>query len=131
MKTIIAGSRVFGPRPVQESNQQYAVRVVLPHVESALYVCPFTSSITRVVCGMAAGVDRAGWLWANTHNLPIDEFPADWNEHGKQAGFIRNTAMAIHADALVAVWDGQSRGTKHMIDIARTYGLQVFIWRVS
>jgi hypothetical protein len=33
--------------------------------------------------------------------------------------------MAANADALVAFWDGQSRGTKHMIDIASARGLVV------
>lgn len=33
--------------------------------------------------------------------------------------------MAQNADALVAFWDGKSRGTKHMIDLADKYGLKV------
>jgi hypothetical protein len=39
--------------------------------------------------------------------------------------------MALYADALIAVWDGESRGTKHMLDIAHREGLQVFSRRVS
>lgn len=37
--------------------------------------------------------------------------------------------MADRAEALVAIWDGQSRGTKHMIDTARAQGLRVYLWR--
>jgi hypothetical protein len=33
--------------------------------------------------------------------------------------------MAEYADALVAFWDGKSRGTKHMIDLANKSGIQV------
>ena len=53
------------------------------------------------------------------------EFPADWERHGKAAGYIRNREMAQNADALVAFWDGESRGTKSMIDLAKEYDLAV------
>lgn len=51
--------------------------------------------------------------------------PADWKGLGKSAGYKWNEQMAQNADALVAFWDGQSRGTKHMIDLACKYGLKV------
>jgi len=37
--------------------------------------------------------------------------------------------MAKHADALVAFWNGKSRGTKHMIDIATKKNLKSRIIR--
>lgn len=52
-------------------------------------------------------------------------FPADWERYGKAAGYIRNKEMAQNADALVAFWDGESRGTKSMIDLAKEYDLAV------
>ena len=51
-------------------------------------------------------------------------FPADWDKYGKAAGYKRNGEMARNADALIAFWDGKSRGTKHMIDLAKKYDLQ-------
>ena len=36
--------------------------------------------------------------------------------------------MAHNADALIAIWDGYSKGTEHMIDLARTFGLQTFVY---
>lgn len=54
---------------------------------------------------------------------------ADWDLDGKSAGFKRNVKMAEYADALVAFWDGSSRGTKHMIDIAKEKGLDIRIKR--
>ena len=49
--------------------------------------------------------------------------------HGRAAGPIRNKEMANNADALIAFWDGQSRGTRSMINLARKMGLQVAICR--
>ncbi|WIC41565.1 hypothetical protein [Salmonella phage SP154] len=70
----------------------------------------------ELVCGMARGADAtARNLWKTYYGLPVHEFPADWDKHGKAAGFIRNTEMAEFADFLVAFWDGSSRGTAHMI----------------
>lgn len=54
--------------------------------------------------------------------------PANWSRYGRSAGYIRNQEMADYvgpSGMLVAVWDGQSRGTQHMIDIARRTGMQV------
>lgn len=84
--------------------------------------------ISEVVCGGARGVDNLGRKWAgNGNRLPVKLFPADWNTYGKRAGYLRNAQMADYADALIAVWDGKSRGTRHMIDIARSKGLAVYI----
>jgi YspA, cpYpsA-related SLOG family len=82
--------------------------------------------VTSVVCGMARGVDRSGRDWAHALSIPVHEFPADWDKYGKRAGYRRNEVMADNADALIAVTNG-SRGTGHMIDIARAKGLKVFV----
>jgi hypothetical protein len=83
----------------------------------------------EVVCGMAAGADVLGDRWATTNWIPVKEFPAQWDKHGKAAGAIRNVEMADYADVLVAFWDGESKGTKHMIQTALTKGLEVHVYR--
>lgn len=83
-----------------------------------------------LICGMARGADMLAYtLWTELYHNPVERFPADWNTHGKPAGFIRNGAMAEKADLLVAFWDGQSRGTKHMIDTMQRMGKPVHIIR--
>lgn len=82
-----------------------------------------------IVCGMAKGADTLGEQYAKECGYKVDYFPADWKKHGKAAGFLRNEQMAQNADALAAFWDGQSRGTKNMIELARRYGLKVRIKR--
>ena len=66
---------------------------------------------------------------AKDNNISLMCFPADWNKYGKRAGYIRNEQMAKEADALIAFWDGKSKGTKHMIDIARSKGLLIRVIR--
>jgi len=99
MKVIIAGSRNISD-----------YMLVVNAVKSSGY------DITTVISGCAVGVDRLGELWARTNNIPIIEMPANWNRDGKKAGPIRNKEMALVADAAVIIWDGESTGTRNMID---------------
>lgn len=80
-----------------------------------------------IISGTAKGADTLGERYAEEKSYEVWRYPADWNTYGKKAGYIRNEKMAQVADALVAFWDGKSRGTKHMIDLAYKYGLEVRI----
>lgn len=81
----------------------------------------------EVVEGGARGADKIGREWAKLHNIPYKTFPADWDKHKRVAGFIRNSEMAEYATHCIALWDGVSRGTKHMIDTAEKKGLKLRI----
>jgi len=81
----------------------------------------------EVVSGKANGADKLGEQFARFMGYPIKEFPANWDELGKSAGYLRNKEMAEYADALIAFWDGESKGTKHMIDLAKKMNLKVRI----
>lgn len=85
--------------------------------------------ITEIVSGGARGVDALGEQVAKNFGIPIKVFPADWDKHGKRAGPLRNIQMAEYADGLIAIWDGKSKGTKHMIDQANKQGLVVYIFK--
>ena len=82
-----------------------------------------------ILSGHASGADALGENFATDHNLQCELYPADWKRHGKAAGPIRNAEMAEVADALIAFWDGQSHGTKSMIELAKRKGLQVAVIR--
>jgi len=116
MRVIIAGSR----------DCTNADDIVAAIVASAWW-----DEITVVISGAARGADRLGELWAECCNIPVEKFPADWNTYGKGAGHRRNREMADNADALIALWDGVSPGTKGMIDIATRKGLKVFVYRTD
>lgn len=82
---------------------------------------------TEVVSGGASGVDQLGERWAHEHGVPVKRFIPQWVKYGRGAGPRRNEEMARYADALVAVWDGKSNGTKNMIDVAKHYKLKVYV----
>ncbi len=83
--------------------------------------------ITCVISGSARGMDMLGERWAVKHNIRLEKFPADWKMFGKRAGILRNCKMAENADALLAVWNGKSNGTEHMIRIAKAMKLKVYV----
>jgi predicted Rossmann fold nucleotide-binding protein DprA/Smf involved in DNA uptake len=114
MRVIIAGGR-----EVKGDKADTLVR-------DAIADSGWTREIVEVIHGAALGIDSAAHrvcegIW------PVTPVPADWNAHGKSAGPIRNRKMAGMADALIAVWDGKSRGTKNMIETAEKMGLRVYV----
>ena len=78
-----------------------------------------------IVSGTARGADRLGEQYARERGYRIERYPADWDRDGNSAGPIRNAKMADNAHALIAFWDGQSRGTMNMIETAKSKGLMV------
>jgi hypothetical protein len=89
----------------------------------------------EVVCGMAAGADMLGMEFANRNGLVVHEFPADWDQHGRAAGHIRNAQMGQFAKdnggKLLALWDGKSRGTAGMITWAQKNLLEHYVHRTA
>ena len=78
-----------------------------------------------IISGTAEGADRLGERYAIERGYAIEKYPAEWKKHGLAAGPIRNEQMSNVADALIAFWDGESRGTKDMIKKARKKNLLV------
>lgn len=117
MKVIVAGSRNI--------TDEYKVREALSHAGLS------TQDVTEIVSGGARGVDKLGEDIANFHKIPVKKFPADWETHGRSAGYIRNKEMAEYADMLVAVWDGNSKGTAHMITAMTKLEKRVYVHRVD
>jgi len=75
--------------------------------------------IGEIVSGGARGADKLGEQWALNNDISIIKFLPDWGLYGKSAGYRRNVEMANYADILVALWDGKSRGTNHMVNIMK------------
>lgn len=111
-KVIVAGSRDFND-----------YELLKPKLDALLQ----NKDSVQIVSGGARGADSLGEQYAKEKSLDLKIFPADWDYYGKSAGFKRNSEMAQYADALVAFWDGKSKGTEHMINLAKRNGLQVRI----
>lgn len=122
LRIIIAGSRDFND---YELLKKSAIEIITKKT--------MLPDLTRIVSGGARGADTLGERFANEMGLEISRFIPDWDGLGKRAGYVRNAEMAKFAveddndGMLIAFWDGQSRGTKHMIDLAKKYGLEVHV----
>ena len=117
MKTIIAGGRDI-------DNEILFLK--------ALKQVPF--EITEVICGMARGVDTMGLHYGERVGLPVHKFPADWERNGKAAGPMRNVEMLKVAEALFAMWtgwEGNSKGTRHTIEISIKAGIPVAAYNIK
>ena len=112
MKVIIAGGRNFND---YDKLCQFCDNALSNQTE------------VEIVSGTARGADKLGEKYAKDNGYLVKKFPADWDKYGKSAGYKRNAQMAEYADALIAFWDGKSRGTKHMIDLAMDANLKVKI----
>ena len=129
MKIIIAGSR-----SINDYNT----------IKKAIKDSSF--DITEIVSGNANGVDKLGEKYAKENNISVKIFKPDWknitikgaivkeNKYGKynaKAGIDRNEQMGDYADGLIAIWDGKSNGTKHMINYMKKKGKEVYICQVT
>jgi len=125
LRVIIAGSRGFSDYLKLKEN---ATRII-----TSIAATRTDIGNIRVISGTARGADRLGERFAKEYQYELSRFPADWNKFKKSAGYIRNAEMAKFAVSdenfgiLIAFWDGSSRGTKHMIDLAKEYKLEVYV----
>lgn len=83
---------------------------------------------TSLISGGAIGTDKMAEKYAREFALPIKIITPEWEEYGKKAGYIRNRKIWECADAGVAFWDGQSKGTAHSFQIAKTMKKQLFVF---
>lgn len=115
IKLIVAGGREFNDYSLLKKT-----------IRGLLFEDEFFKIV--VVSGGARGADQLGERFAREYCLEIDRYVPNWEPNGvfdRSAGFKRNAVMADNATHLLAFWDGESRGTKSMINIARRKGLSV------
>ena len=110
VKLLVAGGRDFSD-------------VVTLEREITAFAEPTDMSVS-IVSGMARGADMLAYNFAKQNNVQVHCFKADWNL-GRHAGFLRNEDMGRFADELIAFWDGQSKGTAHMIQFMQSLGKPV------
>lgn len=108
-KLLICGSREF-------NDYQTFVRSMNEYLSSA--------DITKIeiVSGGARGADAMAEQYATDRGIKFMKFPADWEQYGRAAGYVRNAEMAKYCagprNACIGFWDGKSLGTKHMLNTA-------------
>ncbi len=109
-KLIIAGGREFSDYGLLQKK----VDVMIAEKRHSCTI--------EIVSGKTKGADALGEKYAAANNFSVKAFPADGNK-GNSAGYERNQAMAEYADACICFWDGKSKGTKHLIDLATAAGI--------
>ena len=106
MKLAIIGSRKI---------QDFALSLVVP------------TSTAEIISGGAKGVDTIARRFAEERGIKLTEFLPEYSKYGKSAPIIRNKMIVNNADAVLAIWDGSSKGTAFTIDFAKKQGKQVII----
>lgn len=113
MRIIIAGSRNFNDYDFLKSKIDFLISKINK-----------AENIT-IVSGGANGADKLGERYAKENKLSLIICNANWDRFGKQAGYMRNLEMGSISDALVLLWDGQSKGSAMMKDIGNKLNLNV------
>lgn len=123
IKIIIAGGRDF--------KNLDAVKVEVDSILKSYLGDNIDKSKIEIVSGGARGADKLVEIVAKELSIPNKVFNANWNKYGKSAGPIRNKQMANYVASsdykgiLLCFWDGQSKGTKNMIQTAKNIGFEV------
>jgi hypothetical protein len=116
-KVIVAGSRNFEDDALMERKLDNILRNKVKEYD------------IEIIEGDASGADKAGGRYADSKGYRKTVMPADWDGYGLSAGPRRNEEMARYAvgGGCVCFWDGKSKGTRHMIEMAKKYKLNILI----
>lgn len=118
MKVIIAGSRSIKRKEI----------LLVAIQKSGFEITEIVSGGCRAFGGCP---DELGEDYGFAKEIPIKIFPAKWKQYRLAAGPIRNRTMAKYADALIALWDGKSKGTKSMISEMKQAKKETYVLRVD
>lgn len=120
VRVIIAGGRDFTDYNLLKEKVDYYLQNAINNDYKII-----------IVSGTAKGADKLGEKYAKEKGYEIAYFPANWDKYKKRAGYLRNQEMSTYAKeqngALICFWNGNSRGSKHMIDIAKKDKLHIRI----
>jgi YspA, cpYpsA-related SLOG family len=121
VRVIVAGSRGFNDYKKLAST---LVKYFISH--------GYRPSDIEIISGTANGADKLGEKFAKKSGCKLTRMPAEWWRYGNSAGYVRNLEMAkyakkAHHSVCFCFWDGKSKGTKHMIDIAKKEGLELHV----
>lgn len=122
-RVIIAGGRFFNKPSFLKSKMDSVLRNVAKPIVVISGHCTDKE-------GNCIGADHWGEEYAKERGFGLETYPADWNKYGDAAGPIRNREMAKKKiDAVAVFWDGKSRGSRSMIEIAEELKLPLRIFK--
>jgi len=77
--------------------------------------------VTEIISGGARGADTFAERYAEENKIKLTVYYADWEKHGKAAGYIRNHDIIKNCDYCMAYWDDVSKGTANSIQLCGVY----------
>lgn len=119
IKIVVAGCRNYTN---YEEAKEFISNILIEFPEDTDFI---------IFSGKSRGADKLGELYANEMNYKIKFFPALWDKYGRAAGPKRNEEMAKQCDLVICFWDGESRGTKSMISLAKKYNKPIKLKIIS
>ncbi len=104
--------------------------------EAKKYISYYLNDIRKqnnivILSGCATGADALGERYAKENGFKVEKYPANWEKYGKYAGPKRNKEMAKNCDYVICFWDGKSKGTKSMINLAKEYKKPIRIIKIT
>lgn len=114
MRVLVCGGRDF-------SDRDMLARALAPYKPVPVTaVCEH-----KIIAGGATGADALAIEWAEVFGVPFRIFPANWKEHGRAAGPIRNQRMIDEGKPDLVIAFPGGRGTADMVSRARKAGIEV------
>lgn len=111
-RILICGGRDFEDHEMFKTAMHYIAERYLEHT-----LLGGLLDVT-VISGGATGADQRAIEWAIGENVAYREFKADWNKHGKRAGYLRNKQMLEEGKPDLVIAFPGGKGTTMMIDLA-------------
>jgi hypothetical protein len=94
-------------------------------VFSLLDLAHAASEFSCVIHGCARGADTLAGDWAEVRNIPVERYPALWEQHGRRAGSVRNQLMLTDGKPDLVIAFPGGAGTADMIRRSKAAGLLV------
>lgn len=133
MRVLICGSRKFNDDIVVPGTYEYFLWEYLDHKILKMLQRKLADGFTiEVVEGEAKGADAYAKGFAKRNNFTCTGFRADWKT-GRGAGYERNVSMfdyitEVEHNAVIALWDGKSKGTRHDLFLTDKYNVQARVF---
>ena len=80
----------------------------------------YKPTITKIVTGGASGVDSFVDYYCDRTGIELEVIrPLNYEKYGKLGYLYRNVEIITKSDMIIAFWNGESKGTKFVIEYAR------------
>jgi len=84
--------------------------------------------VSEIVSGGAKGVDSLAEIYAQRSGIPLKLFLPQYPRYGRGAPLKRNIEIISYADAVLAFWDGKSKGTKYVIENCKKRNVPLMVY---